>query len=262
MEEIKLAASTLPFTATIVKSHAKMKDRVTYYKLEAHNTITGEESSFVCRFSDVADLYDTLENIAPLANQLPPFPPRTAKDLNVNHLQAEFVDERVNQVNKWFQRLCAAPNILCYPELYQFFKFDDGLAKKMAEKQEKEKDPNLEFKISVPEAEVVGDGGTTYYTVKLTYAKDVKTLRKRFNDFKTLNTDLHSDYSKNSKHMIANFPPFPQSKLKLFTNHSDPGFIEERRQTLDNYLSKVTQLPRALTDIHLLEFLGFWHGYQ
>ena len=35
------------------------------------------------------------------------------------------------------------------------------------------------------------------------------------------------------------FPPFPDKRLKLFTDHFNAHFIENRRMLLDNYLQRI-----------------------
>lgn len=47
-------------------------------------------------------------------------------------------------------------------------------------------------------------------------------------------------------HLRSSLPRFPGKKSKLWTNHGDLAFVEDRRKSLEQYLKILLQVTRSL----------------
>jgi len=87
-------------------------------------------------------------------------------------------------------------------------------------------------------------------------------VHRRFNQFFAVNEALRSAYK--GSHLLSSFPDLPPRALagsmltSLFgrTDALDPGFVEARRWKLQDYLYKVSQVPRMRANPDFLTFLG------
>jgi len=55
---------------------------------------------------------------------------------------------------------------------------------------------------------------------------------------------------------MSDLPPFPDKHWKIFTDHLDYNFIEQRRYLLENYLVKLVHIPKYGQSQVLMEFLS------
>jgi len=127
--------------------------------------------------------------------------------------------------------------------------------------------PPSQFEVSVVSSRTVVRTGyphVTYYTIRTTAANNHNVeVEKRFDEFKSLNAAVRYNFATGrSSHLVQNVPVFPSSAYKLFTNHADPVFVENRRQQLEKYLNALILVPHATKDIHLLYFLGLWTRFR
>jgi len=189
----------------------------------------------------------------------------------------------------FFALLWFVPGSIRSPELMSFFHLDGRVgAKKSGESEQEGEEAKTEgelkqeiprgiprqvtasqYEVSVASSRTVSRTGyphVTYYTVRSASLdpqySDVQ-VERRFDDFKSLNHAVRSNYaSGRSSHLAQNIPVFPVSAIKIFTNHADPGFVEGRRQALERYLRELVTVPHANSDIHLLYFLGVWTYFR
>jgi len=56
--------------------------------------------------------------------------------------------------------------------------------------------------------------------------------------------------------LSAKLPPPPERKTKLFNDHMDEVFIEQRRVLLENYLNKMLEVTEVVRAKEFLTFLG------
>jgi len=87
---------------------------------------------------------------------------------------------------------------------------------------------------------------------KKEYAK--WTVLKRFGQFYEMDALVRSDFEKNQ--ILNSLPATPERKIKLFNDHTDANFVEQRRVLLENYLQKMVEIEEVVRDKHFLAFLG------
>lgn len=110
------------------------------------------------------------------------------------------------------------------------------------------------FNVSVPIIATVADITIYKVLVKNLKAGTTKTLDKRFSDFVELHHKVWSSYA--GSHLLSNVPTPPERKWKLFTDHNNPAFLENRRVGLHAFISKLVQIPRISSNVYVLDFLG------
>lgn len=83
--------------------------------------------------------------------------------------------------------------------------------------------------VKVPSAVVVE--GVVFYVVGVQSDDDKWLVTKRFSQFDELDKMLKSYH-----HETENLPTLPPKKIKMFSSHLSPAFIEERRVNLENFV--------------------------
>jgi len=89
--------------------------------------------------------------------------------------------------------------------------------------------------VAIPSTSDDGEG-TVFYFIKFKYeGANFKSLivSKRFSQFTELHEVLSLEYPGDL------IPPLPSKKLKLWVNHSDRAFIEQRRVLLETFMKKL-----------------------
>jgi hypothetical protein len=112
-----------------------------------------------------------------------------------------------------------------------------------------------DFKVWIPRADLTGDDVTWYRvdTKRLGTGVEV-AVHRRFRDFHFLHQQLGT-YFKGS-HLYHSLPRPPAKGIKLLQDHSDPGFIEERRVQCEAYVRKLLLFPRVAEIQEMMDFLG------
>ncbi|CAB1102637.1 unnamed protein product [Ectocarpus sp. CCAP 1310/34] len=115
-----------------------------------------------------------------------------------------------------------------------------------------------EYEVSVPATVDTGSRvrGVTWYEVHTMRKADSKgtLVHRRFRDFHALQEQVESLMK--GHHLRSSLPRFPGKKSKLWTNHGDLSFVEERRKALEQYLKTLLQLPHVSTLDSTRAFLG------
>jgi hypothetical protein len=91
---------------------------------------------------------------------------------------------------------------------------------------------------------------TVYFVLLIKSSEDDKNPRavsKRYSQF----LELYEDLVK----LSPDLPSLPGKKIKLFTNHLDAGFIEQRRVLLETFMKKVSEIESCRTSNSLRLFL-------
>ena len=65
---------------------------------------------------------------------------------------------------------------------------------------------------------------------------------------------LRSAYK--GSHLLASFPSLPPRSAKFFEDHLSTAFVEKRRWLLQDWLYKMSQIPRMRRNPDFLTFLG------
>eukprot|EP00475_Leptophrys_vorax_P029563 TRINITY_DN4352_c0_g1_i2.p3 TRINITY_DN4352_c0_g1~~TRINITY_DN4352_c0_g1_i2.p3 ORF type:complete len:130 (-),score=40.30 TRINITY_DN4352_c0_g1_i2:549-938(-) len=119
----------------------------------------------------------------------------------------------------------------------------------------REEVPDREItQVSIKKAQIVGDqsGPVVLYQVDLRNDYREWTVLKRFKAFKQLEEDLLRLFGKTAAGQ--QIPRLPQRKLKLFVDHVDRVFIEERRQALETFCNELLALPQVANHDLVLQF--------
>eukprot|EP00752_Nemacystus_decipiens_P009877 g8812.t1 len=115
-----------------------------------------------------------------------------------------------------------------------------------------------EYDVSMPATVDTGStlSGVTWYEVHTMRKADSKgtLVHRRFRDFNALHEQVESLMK--GHHLRSSLPRFPGKKSKLWTNHGDVGFVEDRRRALEQYLKTLLQLPHVSTLDSTRAFLG------
>jgi hypothetical protein len=75
---------------------------------------------------------------------------------------------------------------------------------------------------------------------------------KRYADFVELDEKIKEAYPLLKPHL----PPLPDKALRVWQDHTDPKFIEERKLLLENYLKKMIRIEQIVNDRYFLRFLN------
>ncbi|CAM9535389.1 unnamed protein product, partial [Hapterophycus canaliculatus] len=117
---------------------------------------------------------------------------------------------------------------------------------------------NYEYEVSMPATVDTGSrvSGVTWYEVHTIRKADSKgtLVHRRFRDFCALHDQVESLMK--GHHLRSSLPRFPGKKSKLWTNHGDMSFVENRRKALEQYLKTLLQLPHVSTLDSTRAFLG------
>jgi len=81
------------------------------------------------------------------------------------------------------------------------------------------------------------------------------TVLKRFGQFYEMDAALRESLIDNPDG-LASLPGPPQRKAKLFNDHMDENFVEQRRVLLENFLNRLLEHPLAIRNKAFLSFLG------
>lgn len=275
---------------------SSVADSVVFYNVEV---VYGDlQCAFVARFSEVVEFIKRLEASLPLANQLPPFSLNntTSRLSSIKLIEKgtspAFIESRIRELNEFFMLLWFVPGLPFSAELINFLHLSGPLKEigrtpreenvvriHFGEEHEAEAkapeafyenfpvQPPTEFDVQLVDAKTlvrVGYPHVTYYTVRTTSPnKPDATVERRFDDFKSLNAAVRYNYATSrSSHLVRNLPVFPMSSYKIFTDHSDPTFVENRRQALEKYIAALLAVPHARGDVHVLYFLGLWTHFR
>ena len=95
-----------------------------------------------------------------------------------------------------------------------------------------------------------------WYVVSTTRALDkVETsVHRRFRDFAELNSQVKQNLK--GHHLRASLPPLPDKTLKLYTDHNDLAFIQDRKFALESFLSNLVNMPHVPDMTCVKAFLG------
>jgi len=110
--------------------------------------------------------------------------------------------------------------------------------------------------INIPSFSRLGEA--IYYDITIANEDLRWSLLKRFSEFCELNDYLEARALEQdpSGASMSDLPPFPDKHWKIFTDHLDYNFIEQRRYLLENYLIKLIKVPKYGQSQVLMDFLS------
>eukprot|EP00808_Paulinella_micropora_P000495 g26898.t1 len=119
--------------------------------------------------------------------------------------------------------------------------------------KEKAKEENVDVKsVSVVKADV--QDGVVWFLVNVAGKEpsDIWSVKKRYSQFEELQSTIQSSALSAKVPKGCELPP---KKLKLFTSHTSPAFIEERRVLLESYLQTLLKVKEIGSSAVFTRFL-------
>jgi len=199
-----------------------------------------------------------------LAKKIPAgceLPPKKFK-LFSNHTSAAFIEERRVLLEAYIKRLVGVKEIASAPLLTRFLTTDKQ--EKMADVKKKAELPeDVEITgVTIPATRTMSDH--VLYQIDVTNSRKRKTYSKwtvlrRFTQFYEMDTAVRTAFAEKPE-ILETLPSPPERKTKLFNDHMDDVFIEQRRVLLESYVQKMLEIPVVARNQDFLTFLGIRNG--
>lgn len=231
------------------KSSSAKKKKTVYYVINVK--IDGDGHVVLKRYKQFEKLHNKL--CKRYNHKLPHFPVKKVKAFT-NHNGSYFVEKRRALLDNYCKKLLQNRQTQQSQEVIQFFSED--------------KDSNREFQYEVipafPREQEVTDISIPKYrkmTDHILYTLDVTNehtgsnwiVLKRFTQFRDMDKKLRKILPEEIKERL---PKRPKRKSKVWRDHMNPEFIEERRVMMENYLRRVLCVPQVAHSEQFLKFLG------
>jgi len=237
---------------------SKTTDGIAYYLVK----VTGSFNSWCVakRYSQFEELQSSISEVKGFPSKLD-LPPKRFKFF-VSHISPTFLEERRVLLEAYLKKLVAVEEIAKNEILTSFLnsdKTDMGDLKNKSEKRRLEDIPDdIEITgVSIPATRQMSDH--VLYQIDVVNSRKEKeyskwTVLKRFGQFYEMDSLVRSSFEKSD--ILHTLPATPERKLKLFNDHSNVNFVEQRRVLLENYLQKMVEIEDVVRDKHFLAFFG------
>jgi len=185
-------------------------------------------------------------------------PPKRIK-LFTSHVSPAFIEERRVLLEAYLKKLVSVERLARSNCLTRFLTSDRTETAAETKEDVYELPEDVEITgISIPATRSMSDH--VLYQIDVTNSRKRKTFSKwtvlkRFGQFFDMDSALRAGYV-DQPDILASLPAPPQRKAKLFNDHMDDTFVEQRRVLLENYLNKLLLNEYAVRDKHFLTFLG------
>jgi hypothetical protein len=95
-----------------------------------------------------------------------------------------------------------------------------------------------------------------WYRIVTTRITDNVTtsVHRRFKEFADLNSQVKQNFK--GHHLRSSIPEFPEKTLKVFADHRDPAFVQERVNKLERYMTYLFAVPHINDMTCVKAFLG------
>lgn len=232
-------------------------EKVGYYYI---NVMCGVEKGWhvVKRYSQFEEFHAmaVAEIGFPAACELPAKRPRWL----ISHVDPEFMEERRCLFESYLKILLKDKHNKDNQRLFDFLSTDKKGA--LIETTE----TSLEAPSDV-EVTSVGVPSTRAMTDHVLYQIDVVnchkrktfskwTVLKRFTQVHQMDAEMRETLATESPSVVSQLPPCPPRQVKIFFDHMDDAFIEQRRALLQNYFNRLIRIPTVVRHPMLLNFLG------
>jgi len=241
--------------------NAKILEGVVFYVINVKGSFNAW--SVAKRFSQFEDLQTILQDMKGFPASLE-LPPKRVK-LFTSHVSAQFIEERRCLLENYMKKLLVVGDIAKAEAFLNFLQTDKHIAN-----EEKLDTASTTTKAAVPadDVEITGVSipATRTMSDHILYQIDVVnankrktfskwTVLKRFGQFYEMDTQVRTAFVENTG-VLASMPPQPQRRAKLFNDHMDSAFVEQRRALLENYLQKMLAVAEVVRNKDFLLFLG------
>ena len=99
-----------------------------------------------------------------------------------------------------------------------------------------------------------------WYRIDCKHAGIEAAVHRRFHDFNAILHELKLSFK--GSHLATSLPSLPPKEWKLFQDHSDATFIENRRAALETFLRSMMRVPRTINVSTFRQFLGISEGIR
>ena len=106
----------------------------------------------------------------------------------------------------------------------------------------------------------VGGDEVVWYRIDCKHAGIEAAVHRRFRDFNAILHELKLSFK--GSHLATSLPSLPPKEWKLFQDHSDATFIENRRAALETFLRSMMRVPRTINVSTFRQFLGISEGIR
>jgi len=190
-------------------------------------------------------------------------PPKKMK-LFTTHTDPEFIEQRRCLLEAYLKKLIAIDKLAKGDSLTKFFESDKDESmgsSSVVEEKKKSNDPPEDVEITgvtIPATRTMSDH--ILYQIDVTNSRKRKTFSKwtvlkRFGQFYEMDSQVRLDFAEQPS-VLNSMPGPPERKAKLFSDHMDEGFVEQRRVLLENFLQRMLDNPHVVKNKHFLAFLG------
>jgi len=185
-------------------------------------------------------------------------PPKRFK-MFISHLSPAFIEERRVLLEAFLKKLIGQKDLANSSILAKFLTSDKQELKIEAKKSVVELPEDVEITgVSIPATRTMSDH--VLYQIDVTNNRKRKTyskwtVLKRFTQFFDMDAAVRNAFA-DKLEILEKLPPPPERKTKLFNDHMDDVFIEQRRVLLENYLNKMLQSEDVVRNKDFLLFLG------
>jgi len=241
--------------------------------------------TFRIRYRYFHVLFKALEKVwmfrSSFEDPLPPFPKKKSK-IFTNHLNVHFIRQRRVLIDNFLHKIVNAKHLnqsqvfmeFCMPgehvtgtpeiSLYNptrdnvfSWELKDQLTDTGIEDEDIE--PFEVTAVKITHAQILRHNHVIYQIDVTNKLKEGQfsswVVLKRFDEFCKLSSSLRRDL-KDRPDLLGELPNLPPKKMKLFTDHFDPTFIEERKILLESFLRLLISTPQVRTHTYVLHFLG------
>jgi len=178
--------------------------------------------------------------------------------LFTSHVFGPFVEARRALLEAYLKKLLKVEELANSSTLTKFLTTD-----KRTEAVEGKKKPELPddvevTSVSIPATRQMSDH--VLYQIDVTNSKkdapyDKWTVLKRFGQFFDMDCQVRGAFLERPE-ILEKMPEPPERKAKLFNDHMDETFVEQRRVLLANYLNNMLSVLEVVRNKEFLVFLG------
>jgi len=235
----------------------KIDDGVVFYHI---NVDSAHRSwSVVKRYSQFEELQASLLQ-SELAKHVPvgcELPPKRFK-IFVSHLSPAFIEERRVLLEAYAKKLILVKELAAAALIERFFSSDKQESRAEVKESPARPDDIEVTSVTIPATRTMSDH--VLYQIDVSNSKRRKsfskwTVLKRFTQFFDMDSLVRAAFAEQPE-ILEKLPPPPERKTKLFNDHMDEVFIEQRRVLLENYLNRMLECEDVARNKDFLLFLG------
>lgn len=233
----------------------RITDSTVFYVI---NVKAGSKWSVIKRYNQFKELHTKLST--DLSKHIPvgcDLPPQKWK-MFTSHRDPAFVEERRCLLESYLKKLLNVPE-LANSDVLKSFLSSDKDAEYHESDDAKELPEDVEVTgVTIPATRTMSDH--VLYQIDVVNSRKRKTFSKwtvlkRFQQFYDMDSAMRASFVTQPE-LLAQLPPPPARKPKLFNDHLDDTFVEQRRALLENYLQKLMQIEQVVRNQDFLGFLG------